>query len=488
MTFDQFFRVLRARWLLALSVVTTLVLITLVVCLVLPKSYKATASVMVDLKPDPVAGMSGLGSATSPVLMATQIDIITSPSVAARVVRQLGMDQNPQLRKQWEKATKGKGDYITWLGEFISGGLDVKPSRESNIIDISYTSPEPQFAAVLSNAFAKAYMDSSVQFRVDPARQYYSFFEERARLSRDKLEAAQVKLAQAQKERGIVVTDERLDAEAARLNDLSAQIVALRATAADSNSRSAAARKSSDQVADVLNNGLITSIKAELTRSEARMEELEARYGDAHPLLIEARATVDSLRTRLRTETNRVTSSLGINDTITASRQAQAKIAYEEQRDKVLALKDARTELSVLEREVESAQRVYEAIQARLSQMGLESNNTQNNIVLVSAATEPSKHVFPRITLALLLAMSVGTLLAVLVTLAVELFDRRIRGTQDLLQGAGIPIVGVMPGPVSKSWRRRLGLRTAPVRGGSGLALAGSSLGGNALSTGRSDS
>jgi hypothetical protein len=48
--------------------------------------------------------------------------------------------------------------------------------------------------------------------------------------------------------------------------------------------------------------------------------------------------------------------------------------------------------------------------------------------------------------------------------------------------------VGVMPGPVSKSWRRRLGLRTAPVRGGSGLALAGSSLGGNALSTGRSDS
>ena len=63
MTFDQFFRILRARWLLALSVMGALVVITMGICLWLPKSYKATASVMVDLKPDPVAGMAAAAGA-----------------------------------------------------------------------------------------------------------------------------------------------------------------------------------------------------------------------------------------------------------------------------------------------------------------------------------------------------------------------------------------------------------------------------------------
>jgi len=486
MTFDQFFRILRARWLLALGVMGLLVVVTMGICLWLPKSYKATASVMVDLKPDPVAGMAGNVGLQSATLMATQIDIITSPALATRVARQIGMDNNDDVRAQWLKATKGKGDYLTWVGEFIGQSLEVKPSRESNIIDINYTSVDPQFAAVLANAFAKAYMDSSVQFRVDPARQYYSFFEERAKLARDKLEAAQVKLAQAQKARGIVATDERLDAENARLNDLSAQIVSLRAAQADTSVRSATANKSADQMQDVLNNSLITSLKSDISRYEAKLEEMQSRFGDAHPQVIEAKANLSSLRDRLRVETNKLTKSLNINDNITSSRSAAARAAYDEQRNKVLQLKDARNELAVLEREVDSAQKVYDAIQARLSQMGLESNNTQNNIVIISPATEPSRHVFPKLTLALALSTSIGALLGILGALGVELFDRRIRGPQDLLQGTGLPIVGVMPSPNARGWMHRLRIATGRKRLSSNLALQGSAMGGNALEAGRS--
>ncbi len=486
MTFDQFFRILRARWLLTVAVMAALVAITMGVCLVLPKSYKATASVMVDLKPDPVAGMVGAAGLQSAGLIATQIDIITSPALAMRVARQIGMDNNEDVRAQWLKATKGKGDYLTWVGEFIGQSLDVKPSRESNVIELAYTSVDPKFAAALANAYAKAYMDSSVQFRVDPARQYYSFFEERAKLARDKLEAAQVKLAQAQKSKGIVATDERLDAENARLNEMSSQIVALRAAQADTSVRSASAKKSPDQMQDVLNNSLITSLKSDISRVEAKLEELQSRFGDAHPQVIEAKANLDSLRERLRTETGKLTKSFNINDDITSSRSAAARAAYDEQRNKVLQLKDARTELSVLEREVDSAQKVYDAIQARLSQMSLESNNTQNNIVIISPATEPSRHVFPKLTLALALSLSIGALLGVLVALGVELFDRRIRGTQDLLQGTGLPIIGIMPSPNGGGWMSRLRIASGRKQMASHLALQSAGMGNNALESGRS--
>lgn len=456
MTFDQFFRILRARWLLALSIVVVLVALTLTITLLIPKSYRATALVMADMKPDPVTGMSGMMGAQLTGLIATQIDLIKSPAVSMRVVRTLRIDESGEMRQQWQSATGGKGDYTAWVADLISQNLNAKPSRESNIIEIEYTSVDPKFAAAMANAYAKAYMDSSVQIRVDPARQYYSFFEERAQLARERLEAAQMKLAAAQREKGIVVTDERLDAENTRLNELSSQLASLQAMGADSSSRSAAAQRNPEQMADIINNPLISNLKAEQARSEARLDELTARLGDAHPNVIEARATLESLRSRLATETSRVSRSLGINNSISSSREAEVRAAYEEQRSKMLKMKDARTELSVLEREVDSAQRIFEAIQLRLSQMGLESSNTQNNIVLVAAATEPARHYFPRITLALLLAMSVGSLLSVLITLGVELFDRRIRGPQDLLQGTGLPIVGVMPGSTTSALARRL--------------------------------
>lgn len=456
MTFDQFFRIMRARWLLALTVVSAIIGLTLAITLLIPKSYRATATVMADMKPDPVTGMSGMMGAQLTGLIATQIDLIKSPSVSTRVVRTLGIDASPEMRLKWQESTGGRGDYTAWVADLISQGLEVKPSRESNIIDIQYSSADPKFAAVLANAYARSYMDSSVQIRIDPARQYYSFFEERARLARERLELAQNRLAAAQREKGIVVTDERLDAENTRLNELSSQIASLRAMGADSSSRSVAAQRSPDQMADIINNPLISSIKAELARSEAKLDEMNARLGDAHPTLIETRATIASLKSRLATETARIGRSLDINSSISQSREAEVRAAYEDQRAKLLKLKDARTELSVLEREVDSAQRVFEAIQIRLSQMGLESNNTQNNIVLVAAATEPARHYFPRVTLALLLAMSVGSLVSVLVTLGVELFDRRIRGPQDLLQGTGLPIVGVMPGATTSKFTRRL--------------------------------
>lgn len=461
MTFDQFFRILKARWILAVCVIAVIVLATLVICLVLPKSFKSTATVMIDLKPDPVGGMNS-SALMAGSMMATQLEIITSPTVAARVVRMVGMDSNPDTRKQWQQATGGKGDFLTWTGELISAGLSAQPSHESNIIEITYSSVDPKFATAMANAFAKAYMESALQFRVDPARQYYSFFEERARLAREKLEAAQAKLIAAQKERGIVATDERLDAENARLNDLAAQVTGLRALIADSGSRSAKAQTNADQMQDIINNSLISGLRSDLVRNEAKLEELSARYGDAHPFVVETKANIAAIRSKINSETQRLTKSLGINNSLNLSRQAEATAAYEEQRAKLLKLKDARSELSVLEREVASAQAVYDAIQARQSQMGLESNNNQNNIVLMNPATEPPFHYFPKVTLSLILAFALGTLFALIFVLGVELFDRRIRGTQDLIQGTGLPILGVLPNPNASKWALRIRRNAMP--------------------------
>lgn len=475
MNFAQFVSVLRARWWVALLVFVLTVGTTLTISLLLPKQYTATASVVVDYKPDPVSAMMYPGTA-SPAMMATQVDVISSDRVARRVVRNLKLNENPQVRQQWLEATNGEGDIETWLSATFQKQMDVKPSRESSVINVSYKAADPQFAAGLANAFVQAYLQTTLELRVDPAKQYSSFFDSRAKDARDNLEKAQSKLSAFQKEKGIIASDERLDVENARLNELSSQAVMLQALASESGSRQSAARgAAADQMQEVLNNPLISSLKADLLRAEAKLQELGARLGENHPQVVEAKANIASLRAKVDVETRRVTGGVGVNNTITRQREADVRAALEAQRAKVLRLKAVRDEGAVLQRDVESAQRAFEMVMQRLNQTTLESQTTQSNINLLTTATPPLEPSSPKVLLNTALSIFLGALLALGVALLLEVMDRRVRGVQDVSAALGLPVIGVMPTPDARklvgrykpmlAQQRVVGQLAAPARG-----------------------
>ena len=445
MTLDQFFRIIKARWMLFAAVVVTIMTLVVGISMMMQKKYTSTATVMADTRPDPVSAMAAAGAYGGGNFLTTQIDIIKSPRVATNVVTRLGIDKMPDMREKWEKATKGRGNYVAWLAEFVGGGLDVKPSRESNVIEISYDGVDPKFSAAMANAFARAYIDATVSVRVDPARQYAEFFEERAKLARQKLEAAQEKLAAAKREKGIVATDERLDYENARLNEIASQITVIRAARTDSNSRNREVRANPEHVSDVLNNSVIASLKADVATLEAKVRELSETYGSAYPALQQTEANLDSKRRKLRDEIAKVSASLKVNDDINGSRESQLATAFEAQRQRVLQLAEQRNELQVLEREVDMAQRTYELVQARATQSSLEGNSSQSTVYLLSEATEPVSHSSPRVFLAAVISFGLGVLLGLIVVMLVELFDRRVRGPFDLTQIADMPVLGVLP-------------------------------------------
>ncbi len=458
MTFSQFLSILKARWVSALLVLVLTVGTTVGVSLVLPKNYTASAAVVLDVRsPDPIAGMV-LGAMAMPAYMATQVDIIQSDRVAQRVVQGLRLTENAQTRAEWLEATGGQGNFEAWVAELLKKKLDVKPSRESNVVNVSYTSPDPRFAAALANAFVKAYMDVSIGLRVSPAKQYNEFFDARAKELREALEQSQAKLTTFQKTSGILATDERFDIETQRLHELSSQLVALQALSAESGSRNAQARGSqADQLQDVLGNPVVAGLRADLSRQEARLQELNARLGDAHPQVVELRANIAELNTRLQTESNRVSGSVGVTNTINKQRESEIRASLDAQRAKVLALKQQRDEASVLMKEVETAQRAYDQVVARASQTSLESQNTQTNISVLTPATEPADHSSPKLLLNTLLSVFLGTLLAVGFALVRELMDRRVRSPQDLVEALGLPVLGALPKPMRGGYAGKIG-------------------------------
>jgi chain length determinant protein EpsF len=450
MTFGQFLSILRARKWVALMVFGVVVALTLAGSLLFPKTYTGTASVVIDSKPDPLTAMMNPASAM-PSFMATQVDIMTSDRVALRVIRDLKLLDSPQVREQWQDATEGKGVIEQWLVEVLQKKLDVKPSRESNVITINYKSPDPNFAAGLANAFAQAYIATTLELRVDPAQQFKKFFDIQTKSALEAVQLAQGKVSAFQQQKGIIASDERMDVETMRLNELSSQVTQLQALSAESTSRQGQAQGTqSDRIQEVLNSPLIGGMKADLTRNEARLQELGAKYGDNHPLVIEAKANIAEQRNRIDAEVKRITSGVGVSNTINKAREGQIRVALETQRSKVLQMKAVRDEGLVLQREAENAQRIYDSLVARLSQSNLESQNTQSFANILTTAQPPADPSSPKIFLNTVLSVFVGLMLAIGVALVKELSDRRIRSAEDAVAALGLPVLGTLPKPGTK--------------------------------------
>jgi chain length determinant protein EpsF len=454
MTFTQFLAVLRARRRLVLGVFFGTILFALVLSLVLPKKYTGSASVVVQMRPDPISSVV-YGTSVDPSLMATQLDIVNSDRVARRVIRNLHLDQNPQIRAQWQSETDGEGTIEDWLTDFFQQHLDVKPGKDSNVITINYKAPDPKFAAAIANAFAQAYLDTSVELRTDPAKQYSDFFQARIKQARDALLTAQTKLSDFQRDRGIVGSDERLDVESEKLSELSNQLVLAQAMAAESQSRQAqAAHGRGDSLSESLNNPVVAGLRADLSRAEASLEELNSRLGANHPQVQQAKANIAELRRRIQAETSHVAGSVGVSASIDQARLAEIKAQVEAQRQKVLKLKQDRDQMSVYQRDVENAQRNYDAIAARSNESSLESQTQQSNVSILSPATPPVLPSSPKLVLNLIISVILGGLLAVGSAMLREITDRRIRSSRDLVEHLGLPVLGVLPRPMRVRGKR----------------------------------
>jgi chain length determinant protein EpsF len=448
MNLSQFFSILKARWWVAATVFLLTVGIAVGITLVLPKKYTASATLIVDqMRPDPVAAVNYSGN-PSPAFMATQVDVLKSERVARRVVGKLKLDEDPSAHEEWMRATKGAGTLTDWVVAEVGQALEVKPSRESNVITVSYKASSPKQAAKVANAFVQAYMDVSLELKVDPARQYSSFFDSRSKELRSNLERAQTKLSAYQREKGVIIaSDGQFDGEVARLNELSSQLIALQAVTAESNSRHAQAQAAGDRVQEVFNNPNISALRGDLTRAEARLNELSSRLGDNHPQVIEAKATISSLRSRLDAETRRVTGSLGVSSAINRQREVEIRAALEAQRARVMRMRTAREEGAVLLRDVENAQRAYDAVVARLNQSSLESQTTQGGASLLAEAVPPLLPSSPKVVLNGILALGLGIVLGLGAVALLEIADRRVRTVEEVSDLLGLPIFGVLPKP-----------------------------------------
>ena len=460
MNFVSFLLIVRSRYKVFLITFFAVVLTTLVINLLLPKTYKATSTLVLNFKGvDPVTGAT-LPAQLAPGYMPTQVDIVTSMNVAGKVVDDLKLAEDDATKAKFQEATKGEGAIRDWLAGLLLKNLEVVPSRESSVLDISYKGSNPQFAATIANTFATEYRQTSIQLKVAPAKEAANYISEQIKVLRDNLDVAQKKLSQFQLDHGMVSSDSRIDGidvEVARLNELSAQLVSAQSQLFEATSRrNQASGVDGNESPDVMSNSLLLNLKIALSTAESKFAEISDRLDKNHPQYQSAKTEVENLRAELKRQTQATSNSVGGSEKIFIQREAEIRGALAIQKTKVLKLNQVRDDLRLLRNEVDSAQRAFDGATQRYNQTNLEGQSNQTDIAVLNPALPPNVPFGPKVMLNTLLAIFFGGFLGMLLAVTAEMRDRRVRSADDIALATNFPVIGVMDWTAITSPKKQL--------------------------------
>jgi succinoglycan biosynthesis transport protein ExoP len=454
------------RWLFGLVFVSLVSAVT-VLTLLWPKTYISEVSVVIGSKTtDPVSGMESPDVAPSNI--ATQADVITSHNVALKVVNKLGLASNPQIREEFERATQGEGSIKDWLADQLQNNVEVKPARESHVLNIDVSAREPEAAAAVANAFADAFIQTTLELKMEPARRQTAWFDEQLQELRKSLETSQAHLSDYQRSHNVVGTSEQIDVENGRLVEISNQLVAAQGAMYEAQTRLKQLKEAGSQqdrlrtLPDILANPLLQGMKADLARAEGKLAETSERYGRNHPEYVSAAAEVKSLQAKLSNEITTVSAAIQHAALQTSGQVTELRRALDQQRDRLLQLKRQRDDVDVLRHEVDTAQHMYEAGMQRATQVRLESQLDQSNIAILNPAVPPTRPARPKVATNILVSIVLGAILGAAAVMVGEYMDRRVRNAQDLIELAGIPVLAEIPRRRRRDRRPALRLRRKP--------------------------
>jgi uncharacterized protein involved in exopolysaccharide biosynthesis len=123
-------------------------------------------------------------------------------------------------------------------------------------------------------------------------------------------------------------------------------------------------------------------------------------------------------------------------------REKDLEAALDAQNKRLLTLKDFRIDMAAMTRDIENAQRSYDAVLTRQISNKIESRARQTNVALLAPAIEPLRPVHPKVGLIAGLSVIVGGLLAAGVVYVLETLDRRVRSRNDLESRLAVPSLG----------------------------------------------
>ena len=426
--------------------------------------YRATTTVQVEQQSARILGTEDLEPVPSAQeaerFLQTQVDIIRSRALAARVAGDLGLvgDQGflKSLGAKPLAASKPAAAKREQALELLKDNLTVTLPRNSRVVSIAFDSREAAQAADIANGFARNFIAMSLERRFDTSAYSREFLEKQLALTKAKLEASERSLIEYSRSAGLIDAS----AGAAATGDQPGPRSLTTANLVQLNAAFAAAR--SDRIArqqrwqqaqasplmslpEVLGNPAIQQLSQKRAELEGLHEQELQRRKEGHPAIAQAKANIDELDRQIASLAGSVRTS--IRDQYLVALQQERALAgnVSQLKGATLAEQDRGVRYNILKREVDTNRELYDGLLQRFKEVGAQAGITNNNISVVDPADPPFVPIAPRPLVNMALAAVAGLMLAALLVFLRERFDDAVRCPEDVDGKLRLPLLGAVP-------------------------------------------
>jgi capsular exopolysaccharide synthesis family protein len=446
--FSHYIWILRRHmWRLVVFVILS-VGATIIVSSRLTPLYESTATIDIDRQmPSAAVGQDSRTPINdSEQFLATQIRLIQSPSVLRPVAQRFSTSPNT-LQPNGTPAGKDGDSRISFAP------LRVSRPTGTYLLQVTYRSPDKQFAADVANAVARSYIEHSYDIRFEASGRLASFMQKQLEELRAKMERSSEALARFEKELNLINPEEKVSIISSRLLQLNSELTNSEADRVRKQAALESAMTGSIEALPAAAGGdqQISRLIDKMNEASQKFSVIKSHYGTDHPEYLKASKELTELQRQFEQAKESVTKRVRLeyNEAVSREKMLQATlIDVKAEYDKLNA---GSFQYKSLKQEAETDKGLYEELIRKIQEASINAGFQNNSIRLADPAEASTRPVFPDINGNALIAFLASALIGIAVAIVSDSMDQTLRDPDAIQQQLNTEVLGSLP--IVKSWR-----------------------------------
>lgn len=441
------------------------IVLAIVFAKILPAKYVGEAVVMLDPRKTNVSNIesvvSSLPSESSAVR--SQLDTIRSRAVIDRVIDEKKLLEdpsfNPHLRpapwpfsffkKQKPSDTERReAEDRSRVAAILRSHLLVDNDGRSYSIVISYTDHDPERAAAIANAFVDQYLVDQLEVKFDITRRVNEWLSTRLSDLQKKVKISEGAVEDFKTRNNLVdVGDETITQQ--QLSAIDEQLLEARASRSQAEAALHSVKRMTTEELEssslVVSSHLIGELKQQEAQVRRKVADLSTRYGDKHPMMIDARNELNSIHGKILEEIRNIIAGMQNDYDIANNKVDSLQKELSRLKMETSTGNQAMVTLRQLQREANADRSLYEGFLNRFKQVAEQQDMQLPDSRVIARAEVPLKPSFPSLTMFIGAGALLGVTFGFLLALLREYLDRGLRSLSVAEKRYGISGLGIVP-------------------------------------------
>ena len=352
----------------------------------------------------------------------------------------------PEHQKELPPITKFKLGVPPYLiGRYLNF-LEVKPVRNTRLLNVLFTTPVPQMSQELANAHSTAFLRMDLESSVSLTQEAREFLQKKRAELQAKVERSERALNRFRRKHGVVSLEKGENIIVNRMIDLNRQLTRARTQRIETESLYRMVKnKNPEYLSQVINHSLIQRLKGTVAALQAEQARLSTIFKPDHPRRHELRQQIREVRLNLNNEIATVVRGIETNYAAARAKEEALQVDTKRQQEKALGLKELGVDYTLLSEQVKINRTLYKNVLRRLSETFISNDIAVSNMQITQPAEIPLRPSSPKTSRNLLLAASFGLFFGVGLAFFLEYLDTSVGTPEDVWRAVSLNTLGVVP-------------------------------------------